>query len=362
MAKVKAALAILMLIPVLAACEEPKVIDDIKLAEAIGYDYAGQDKVYGTVATPVYAQTGGSGQVQSMIDSFSVIVSKGVQDRSLLDSESEYPLEIGKLLVVLYGKDLAKRGLYKYADLLNRNPDIGRALNLAIVDGSAGDMLKGQYRSDPLVSIYLSNLIRNNIKRNFPSNDLHDFLYSYYGKGMDPFMPLLERKGDHIKIKGIALFKGDRYVDYIPFGKAMIFKMLFESFRSGSFAIPWKKKEYITFENIGSKVKYHVKNADSPAPLIRVDIHMQGYLRETAVHFTPQKMRILKKKMEQTLEKEGLKMIRQLQTLDVDPLRIGNYVHSYSRHWDPNDWRDRYKNCRFEIHIDFNLAHAGLVE
>jgi spore germination protein len=50
-------------------------------------------------------------------------------------------------------------------------------------------------------------------------------------------MPLIERKGDKVQIKGIALFKKDRYIDYIDFKQAFFFKMLFEDMRKGYFEI-----------------------------------------------------------------------------------------------------------------------------
>ncbi|MGV3488829.1 MAG: Ger(x)C family spore germination protein [Tuberibacillus sp.] len=323
---------ITVLIALLTGCEQPKVIDDIRLIGSLGYDYYNESNVMGTITTPIYAHTGGSGQVQAKTDTFTVVSHRGRALDTLLESRSEHPLQLGKLLVVLYGKRVAKEGIYQFIDILNRNPDVGRTIHLAVVDGTAKKILTKQYKTDQLVSSYLNDLMQHNAQGDFPRTNLHEFLYSYYGEGMDPFLPFLQLKQDHVEIKGIALFKDDSYVSYLPYDYAFPFKMMFQSFNRGSYSVPMDKNHFMSITNINSTVDYRVKFNQQSEPVIYIKVNEKGYLRETSSTINPkQNMRIIQGQMEKTLEKQGKEIISKLQKLNVDALRIGDKVRSYDR-------------------------------
>lgn len=363
MYKHKLLLIMLICLVGLTGCAEPKVIDDIRLVQALGFDYYNEKNILGTLATPIYAHTGGSGQVEAKTDSFSVIGHRGRALDTLLESRSEHPLQLGKLMVILYGKEVSQEGIYQFIDILNRNPDVGRTISLAVVDGKAEDVLNGHYQSDPLVSIYLSDLIHHNTRLNFPKSNLHEFLYSYYGEGMDPFLPLLKKKQQHVEIEGIALFDNDRYVDYIPFNKAFPFKMLFESFRGGSFSVPMDKNHFMSIMNIDSSVHYKVSFNRAGEPIVTIQVKEKGFLRATSAKISPKdNLDLIQRQMKKTLEKEGNAIIKKIQKLNVDPLRIGDRVRTYDRNWTKEKWVDIYPHITIHLNVDVNLAQTGIIE
>jgi spore germination protein len=363
MSKLKILLIIFISFIGLTGCEQPKVIDDILLIQAIGYDHYKENYILGTIATPIYAHTGGSGQVQAKTDAFSVITHKGHALDTLLEARSEHPLQLGKLMVVLYEDNLARAGIFPYIDILNRSPDVGRVINLAVVDGKAEDMLKGKYRSAPLVSIYLSDLLEHNTNEDFPKNNLHEFLYSYYGEGMDPFLPLVKKKGNHVGIEGIALFKNDKYVGSLPYSYSFVFKSMFQSFNGGSYSVPWDDDHYISIMNIDTNVHYEVKFNRNGIPEVTIHVKEKGFLRESSAIMKPDtKLKTIQRILKRDLEKSGMKVIRKLQTLKVDPLRIGDHVRSYDRNWNQKKWEDEYPDIRIKVNFDVNLAQTGIVE
>ena len=95
---------------------------------------------------------------------------------------------------------------------------VGRDLYLAIVHGKAEDVVKMEPKLIKTPGVQVKELIEQNIRTNLPDVDLHRYLYACHGKGIDPVMPLLETAGDRIRVKGIALFKRDKYIGkYIPY-------------------------------------------------------------------------------------------------------------------------------------------------
>lgn len=351
--------------PVLTGCPQPRIIDDIRIVQALGFDYKNPKNVMATLAAPIFQKGGGGGEQSAKTDSYAVQARKGRQVKDLLNIESQHPLEFAKLMVALFDTRLAKSGIFEYVDLLNRDPEIGFNMHLAVVDGSVRELLKSQYPSNPLISVYLNDMIEQNTKRNLPTTNLQTFLYGYYAQGMDPFLPLLKKESDHVEIKGIALFRDDNYVGYLPYDDAFVFKMMNERFASGSYAAPWDSKHYVSIENIGSTVKYHVKNVsgDPNRSEVTIDVKQVGYMRTSSIGLRPkQYVTTLQQKMEKDLEHKGQKILRNLQKKRVDPLQIGDRVRSYTRNWDSHEWDDYYPHASIKLHVKVRIVQTGIIE
>ncbi|GGE32214.1 hypothetical protein GCM10011391_08610 [Pullulanibacillus camelliae] len=356
-------IALLLISLCLTGCAKPRIVDDVHLVQAIGYDYYKENYLLGTITSPVYSQSAGSGIMPPKSDVMSVVVKKGTEVNAELESESEYQLEPGKLLVSLYSNEIAADGLFQYVDLLKRNPDIGIVTNLAITEGSAKEILEGQYASDPLISEYLSNMFKKHATNNFPETNLHTFLYQYAGKGMDPFLPLIKKENEHVKIIGIALFKGDKYIDYVPYSQAFVFNMLYQSFSKGNYAVPLNASQYVSIENISSKVDYQVepRGKDGRHPIVKISVEENGYVRESASvlkgkHSIPN----LQKRLAKELQKNGITLIKNFKNLRTDPLQIGSHVRSFQRHWSEAAWMDYYPHADIRLKVKVKLKHEGI--
>ena len=60
---------------------------------------------------------------------------------SRLNAKSPHNVVVGQMRVVLFGKALGERGMGEIITNLQRDPNIGRDVQLAIVDGSAEELL-----------------------------------------------------------------------------------------------------------------------------------------------------------------------------------------------------------------------------
>jgi len=349
----------------LTGCANPRIIDDVRLVQAMGYDYYKDHLLLGTVTSPIFFQSTGSGIIQPKSDVMSVVVKKATEIDNQLESKSEYQIEPGKLLVSLYNDKIAADGLLQYVDTLKRNPNISILTNLAVTQGSAKEILQGHYASNPLVSEYLSDLFKKHANSNFPQTDMHTFLYQFSGDGMDPFLPLLKKEDKHIKILGIALFKGDKYIDYIPYSQSFIFKMLYRSFRKGTYALSSTVSKYVSIENISSKIDYHVipQGINGRHPIVEISIKQIGYVKESSSLLQGKySMTNLQKILANNLQKDGMTLVKHLQRLQTDPLGIGSHVRSFQRNWSEEAWRDYYPNADIRIKVKVTLKHEGIID
>ena len=85
---------------------------------------------------------------------------------------------------------------------LQRDPNIGRDVQLAIVDGTAEELLN--YGKNG--SLYIADLLEQNIRNeNIPQNRIKHFLYNYYSSVCDAYVPYIKMDDNHsVAVKGLA--------------------------------------------------------------------------------------------------------------------------------------------------------------
>ena len=77
---------------------------------------------------------------------------------SRLNAKSPHNVVVGQMRVVLFGKALGERGMGEIITNLQRDPNIGRDVQLAIVDGSAEELLNYGKMGLYILLIYSSKI------------------------------------------------------------------------------------------------------------------------------------------------------------------------------------------------------------
>lgn len=367
--KKKSASSILFILLLLSGCIQGSIIDDILMAEAEGYDYLGNGKVLGTATMPNYVGGGVSGSgggglpsTASMMDSATVITYDGKSLVDKLQSKGQKAIRPGKIRLMLFNKAYLKHGLDKVIHFRNQDPDTGHDFFLAMVDGSARDLLLGKYQTAIPISRYVYDLIFQNEEKNYPTSSLKTFFYSYYGDYMDPIMPIIKEEKDLIKITGIALFRHDKYAGRINGeNKAFVFKTLIENFNLGFYDYEFKPGEHIALENVSSHVHYDVKNGNDPQPDIFVSIQIVGHVRQgNPLLKHGDYNTTIKTGMQKDIEKKIRKMVAGFQKKGIDPIGLGQIVRSYTRHFDGASWKGRYPNAHFHVKTKISIIETGV--
>lgn len=109
--------------------------------------------------------------------------------------------------VVLFGKAFGEHGLGDVINNLQRDPNIGRDVQLALVDGSAEELLK-HVRTNG--SLYLSELLEQNIKNEtIPRTALNIFyITSIHLDTIHFFLTFKYQKTNLLPLKGSLFKKG----------------------------------------------------------------------------------------------------------------------------------------------------------
>ncbi|MCD5322187.1 MULTISPECIES: Ger(x)C family spore germination protein [Pontibacillus] len=351
-------------------CSEKSIIEDIQIVQTMGYDYVDEESIQGTAALSVYGQS----EAESTVKNVSIsTTAHSVNDmKNKLQETSSQPIRNGKIETILYNKKLAERGVYEFIDYFSRDSSIGRNVQLLIVDGNAESLLSASYEIAPTVSMYLRDLIKQNLEQNLPTVNFHEFLYSYYGEGMDPFMPLVQKENGEINLSGLALFEDDRLVDQIGMDDLFIFKMLYESVQNGIYEFTIQEggesssepnSNYIVTEAIGSNVHYEITDA-TDAPEITIHVKLEGKINEAVSLKKKENSRRLidhvETHMEEELQEKGLQLLQRIQEKKIDPLRIGDRTRAVTRGWKEEDWKKIYPKATFNLNIDVHITQTGI--
>lgn len=311
---------------------EKEVVDDIHIITGLGYDYIEENQFEGTAIVPIYATD--KSLEQETYSSVSAL-SKDIRDKSNLKSSE--PLVGGKLEVVLYGEELARQGIQKILDTLIRDPSVGANVHLAVAEEYAKDILATKKSKVEDIGVNISKLIEQNIQTGaLPHSNIHQFVDSFYEEGLDPTLPILKKTGNDIEITGIALFKGDKYVDSIVVDNFFAFRMLFESFSNGSYMIHLGENDkYASIQNITTKSEVNVKNIKGASPVFNYDITINGMIKEySGNRVTPKVIEQIKKKMEQQLKNDTDELLHKFKEHNVDPIGLGRRLKRINRNWD----------------------------
>lgn len=339
---------------------DKEILDELDIVTAVGYDYKGKNKIEATAVMPVV-----NPDKSISNKTISAIGNLSKETLYFLNQKSPKPVVNGKIEVALYSKQLAEAGLQNYIDYIHRDPSIGTRLLLAVVDGNVKKLL-GESFKEYDTGTYIQRQINQNIKNGFvPTTNLHLFLSSYYTKGMDPVLPIIELKEKKIIIKGLALFKGTQMVASIPYRNMFVFKALHENVENAGYKLRTKEKgktEYLSIQGIQTKKVFQVRNIDT-SPEITLHLKIKGYIREyTGDKVTSKTVVKAERLMKDKVHKETVSMIKDFQRSNIDPLAFGEQARSRTRHWDKKKWDKQYKNMKVNVKVDVAIVEIGVVD
>lgn len=333
-----------------------KVLEDVQLIQAIGYDYVDSQE-FKVTAGATYTPPGIQPMPQNV--SLTAIGRTSKQIRQELQAQSPRPIEIGRVGIIIFNQELARTGISDLIDNLQRDPNIGRNVSLVVTNGKSSELLSAESVKDESVSQNIIDIVKQNMERTIPKINLHHFLFQYRGIGFDPFLPLIEKKEDFIRVSGVALFDEDKLIDTIDLREAYILKVLYEKFRKGSIEIDLNEDKQVSIQNLSSNAKYKPERMGSDYKF-KISITMDGRVMEGGGLDLTQKKNIekIEKKSEKMVEKEALALLKKLQKLNVDPLGLEEKLRQNGY----KDWKKKYSSLQFEVETNIHIVQAGIME
>lgn len=363
---------------ILCGCEPPHVLDETGLITVIGFDNLESKLIRGVASIPV---------VNSLANQkIQVVSGTGSTLRGILN-DMDYQLDrkprLGQMRVSLYSEEMAKNGIIDFVGSLDRT-EVGSRPYLAVVRGKSYDMVNATFKEQGNIGLYLYYAIFKNVRgEQLPSPTLHEFLRAYYSDGSDPYLPYIERIGDDIKIRGLALFKNDRFVDWVNPHEAFYIKLIRDQFRTGIFEtslpkntledkIKHEKRENeiindipIVFDTITSKTKIKLVATNPPKFDVYIKIHSR--LSEIGQKMNLESNQVLDKiqrGVEKKMEQEMGELMKYLQKKEVDPIGFGEQYRAQTRveELKKEEWRKRFKKAKFTFRVQNEIIRTTITD
>ncbi|MBS4173974.1 Ger(x)C family spore germination protein [Bacillus sp. FJAT-49736] len=346
-----------VLIFILSGCVQQEIIDKQNIETAVGFDLA-DGRIEGTVLYPTYNTD------KSVTNNILVTEAKVSRDiLEKLEKKSDQPLVTGSLQVVLFGKGLARRGFFHLIDSLQRDPNIGSRIHLAVVDGSTSSLLMGKYGSTGN-GVYIKDLLDHNMKYlDVPRQNLHLFGAYLFEKGRTTYLPIIKQvNNSELEISGIALFNTKRMVMEIPPSKMFNFKLLVDRHTAGNQTVNLNKQQ-VVIRSINSSNSIKVNKKKKPYEIV-VHINIEGIIREyTGEKIDNKIMDKFEKAFNKKIKRETTALLKDFQKRNIDPVGIGERVENVSRHFDWDKWwNSEYKNVTFKVKPKVSIVESGTVE
>ncbi|BFT72481.1 Ger(x)C family spore germination protein [Paenibacillus sp. P36] len=342
----------------LTACVKQQIIDRITLFIVCAFDDATNDQLEFTIAAPKVLSKKPDSISNQLL---SKVAHTSVDIKEIMDYQLTKPINPGKLSVILFGKDLAAKGLVKEIDVALRDAQASRRMFLAVVDGEAKKMLQANFSPDEEKGMFLFNLLNSNTRSGLLlKQNLHEFEYALSAKGMDPFLPLLKLEKDQVVIAGLALFKDDKYVRSINEKEMGLMKLLKKNANQVSCEVKLDDGSYVTVRSSSSKVHYKVSNDKNNKNVI-INLKMKGEINESRSEYSPsQDLQAIKKGLENEITTTGMHLIHSFQKDGIDPLGLGDFVRSRTRNWNEEAWEEAYRTLNVRLDVEVTLKEMGI--
>lgn len=345
---------------VLTGCVESRILDELTMVTAMGFDInENGDKIIGTINIPVFQK---DEPPRNSIISAQAELQKSILQ--IMQESSSNQIAMGSLEVLLFGKELTKKmGILDLIDPFTRDPTIGTAMKLAVVDGEVKDLLNGNYgvRGN---AFFISKSIDTAVEHgNLPMTNFHRFLTDFYSHGKSPYVPIIRKESEkELEIIGVGFFRYGKLVHQISMEEAFFFKLLADKYSSG-----WHDIEIdghkAAIQNILSKREFHLTEASPPYEVtVKIDLH--GVINEYTGDVVKDKtFKKLEKKFEEEINKRGLELVNKFKELDIDPIGFGRVIKSKNRDFDYDKWRDEYfEDLKVKIDVNVDINEVGIVE
>ncbi|KWX75387.1 Ger(x)C family spore germination protein [Paenibacillus jilunlii] len=359
------AVLLLLLVLLLTGCNsDERILEKLGMVQTASYDLAENDRLKTVYSVPVIDPESSERRqlLKAVTDSLK-------EARVLLSKQIDLRLVSGQLRTVLFGLNLAKEGLGDHIDTLLRDPSIALGVQVAIVDGEAGELLSKSFKSNKDTGTFVNHLLEKESSSNIiPPTTLYAFTRDYHDDGIDPIVPIVKDQGDRAGISGIAFFQDGRFVMKIPSKDGIIFALLRGDIKQGELSINLGerngRKVRVMFSSMLNKRKVSVQHlGDNRFKFIIAD-SIQGSVLEYTGHedlSQSKKRHELERDVAEYIRGKAQEMVKKLQQNNVDSIGIGQYVRNSLTYkaWKSLDWSKVYPGVEVECRIKVTIKDYG---
>lgn len=382
-------IACVMCTIILTGCFDAKELDELAISLVMGLDLEDDKVLYTAEVIDLQYSSEGSGSVGDV----SVKYVQGTGN-TVYEALRDIPLKFGRRLyvahikAVIFGEDIAKKGLIPYMDLLFRAREQRESAYVIIAKGAKAYEVMGiNSGPEPLPANYIVNLIES-IESNAKTVDTNmvDFINYYYHMGQHPVTAVLEKNEKmalnqagqetgtqefELSSLGSAVFKNDALVGYLNGNDTKALNFLLGNVKNGVITFPTPIEENDTSFSFIVAIRVNTKKdvvLENENITLKAKIKIKGYLGEVQGSIDITKHENMEK-MAQACSRaveEGIKStVKKVQReFGFDIFGFGHEFHKkYTDEWKEieGNWDEIFANADFEIEVHTDIISTGIL-
>ena len=356
----------------ITGCAESKVLERISLVTLIGYDIADDEKI---TATSVIRQINPEFESKVEIQSETNSTSKGT--RYKVDRKTAKKIAAGQLRVVLFGEDLAKKGLEQSIHSIMMNNEISTSIYLAVVKGTSKSMLEYQYKDVTDIGQHVYNLIDHNVKQQLSiSSTSHEIARDNYSKVRNFALPMLKKEGEFIGIDGVAFFSRGKLVGDLPAEDIAYIMMMQDNFKNGTLDISLdgdivdgskfeEENLDVAIDSIKTKRKMRVVDPEQKEFNLKIDMNCRLLEIDSSVSTSdPKTLKNIEQAMNKKIQSELLRIIEYSQEINSDIYGFGNQYKAQVRNAKLTEekWYELFQEIKVNVDVNVEIIRNGVFE
>ncbi|QGQ97280.1 hypothetical protein EHS13_21520 [Paenibacillus psychroresistens] len=189
------------------------------------------------------------------------------------------------------------------------------------------------------------------------------FYARFYELGADPYLPILELKGDNITTERLALFDKKGMRSELEPEETSLFRLITQKPKRFYYELNGKDENDLMVTMIrDAKVRYILKEDPKP-PKIKYDVRLSGIVAESGNEEVVDTS-VYELVEEREIKLKVVRLLEKIQSAGLDPLGFG--LHYLSYHWNPKGdweaWQALYPQLKFEADVQVQLRSEGFVK
>lgn len=383
-------LGILVTVFLCTSCKEHEELEDIGIVIATGLDLEGEQVVLtAEVIIPINRVEQGENPSSMLIQEKGDSVMEAIRNVTL---NFDRKLFFSHNTVIIFGEELAKKGVGNYLDFFVRDNEPREVAYLVVAKGSKAYELMGINSSlSGSTGEYLSSLIENT-EYTLKSRSLtvNEF-FKYYYERKTPLLGIVEKTDiidissttgeignkSMLDIRGGAPFYKDKLIGYYTAQEMIGFNFLIDEVKEGIivFEAPVELLEYsdvfstigksTTFEIVKSNTKNEIEIVDGEMKL-NIYVSLRGLIVEDNLGLDTNILKIrdaVQKACEKQIKEYITMTMDKAQELKTDSFGINHLFYaSYPKEWNKikDSWHYEFSRMDYSIDVEVEIIRTGL--
>lgn len=369
---------IFLVLFVLCGCLKTDVIERQSIVLAIGYD-GKKNKNFQVSLTFLEAVRANKEANRSI----SVEASTSRFARTKINAMLPYKIVTGQTRVILLDKNLFKLNMLNEIDVLSRDPEFGDMIKIAIVEGTAQDVITYSYENYKNIGVSLNSLLDQNAESNWvPSLTLHDFAFGRDTPTLQLVIPIIKRDGEEISVTSLALLNGSHIVGEATPKEGFFIKTLRKKNTNYLYEVILNKEEmkasgmdrYLAHIPEEVKVVFQVINSNGKIKLVdpnmkkfNAKIDLDVVIEEVSQRYMFKEsgaIETLEHQLEIKLTKDLQHFLDKIRAINSDCVGFGEKYRSLSSNSSQvmEQWNDIFPNTILSGELDITMIRTGIIE